>query len=296
MDLRQLKYLVRIVECGSFSAAARQLGMVQPSLSKQIALLESELHAQLLTRNARGVRLTPAGIRVLNHAQAMLRQERELLSAARELPSIPAGIVALGVLPSLAQSLGVPLVAHILKKWPQVQFQVVEAPTASILEGVHRGNLDLGLITADTPPADTRSIRLRAERFFFVSCSTENDSDISLAALAGQALALPVKGNAIRDQIDRSFNTIGHQAKVVAEFESVISLLVAASSGAISTIVPACALGIHGGLGAAHARRIVKPALSRTLWLCASSILPMSAAAAALFDEVPRVARARSAR
>jgi LysR family hca operon transcriptional activator len=84
MELRHLWYFVAVAEAGSLSVAAqRELHTSQPSLSRQIRDLESEVGAQLLTRNARGIELTPAGRAFLAHARSVLSQVEAAGEAAR---------------------------------------------------------------------------------------------------------------------------------------------------------------------------------------------------------------------
>jgi LysR family transcriptional regulator, hca operon transcriptional activator len=92
MELRHLRYFVAIAEAGSLTvAAARKLHTSQPSLSRQIRDLEGEVGAQLLTRRARGIELTPAGRAFLDHARLMLSQAEAASEAARRVahPSKP---------------------------------------------------------------------------------------------------------------------------------------------------------------------------------------------------------------
>src|SRR5207302_11145633 len=73
MELRHLRYFVAVAEAGSLSVAAeRRLLTSQPSLSRQIRDLDDEVGAQLLTRSARGIELTPAGRAFLDHARLVL--------------------------------------------------------------------------------------------------------------------------------------------------------------------------------------------------------------------------------
>src|SRR5579859_4169398 len=92
MELRHLRYFVAVAEAGSLTvAAARRLHTSQPSLSRQIRDLEDELGAQLLTRRARGIELTPAGRAFLDHARLVLSQVEAAGEAARRVahPSKP---------------------------------------------------------------------------------------------------------------------------------------------------------------------------------------------------------------
>jgi LysR family transcriptional regulator, hca operon transcriptional activator len=92
MELRHLRYFVAVAEMGSLTVAARRiLHTSQPSLSRQIRDLEDEVGAQLLTRSARGIELTPAGCTFLDHARSVLSRVEAAAEAARRVahPSKP---------------------------------------------------------------------------------------------------------------------------------------------------------------------------------------------------------------
>src|SRR5258707_12156340 len=74
MDLKQLEYFRHVAELGSFTRAASFLSVVQPALSRQVRQLEVELGQNLFERNGRGVALTDAGARVLEHTRGILLQ------------------------------------------------------------------------------------------------------------------------------------------------------------------------------------------------------------------------------
>jgi LysR family transcriptional regulator, hca operon transcriptional activator len=93
MELRHLRYFIAVAEAGSLTVAAhRMLHTSQPSLSRQIRDLEDEVGAQLLTRRARGIELTPAGRAFLEHARSVLSQVEAATEAARRVahPAKPA--------------------------------------------------------------------------------------------------------------------------------------------------------------------------------------------------------------
>src|SRR6478752_9291833 len=86
MELRHLRYFVSVAEVGNLTMAAKQkLHTTQPSLSRQIRDLEEEVGAQLLTRSARGIQLTPAGRTFLEHARLVLSQVEAAADAARRV-------------------------------------------------------------------------------------------------------------------------------------------------------------------------------------------------------------------
>src|SRR5882762_2029161 len=85
VELRHLRYFVAVAEAGSLTVAAHKLHTSQPSLSRQIRDLEDEVGAQLLTRSARGIELTPAGRAFLNHARSVLSHVEAGAGAARRV-------------------------------------------------------------------------------------------------------------------------------------------------------------------------------------------------------------------
>jgi LysR family transcriptional regulator, hca operon transcriptional activator len=90
MELRHLRYFVAVAEAGSLTVAAeRRLHTSQPSLRRQIQDLEEEVGAQLLTRRARGIELTPAGRTFLDHARLVLSEVEAAARAARQVAHRP---------------------------------------------------------------------------------------------------------------------------------------------------------------------------------------------------------------
>src|SRR6202023_2278377 len=99
MELRHLRYFVAVADAGSLTvAAARKLHTSQPSLSRQIRALEDEVGAQLLTRNARGIELTPAGRAFLDQARLVLSQVKAAADAARGIAHPAKPCFAMGFL------------------------------------------------------------------------------------------------------------------------------------------------------------------------------------------------------
>src|SRR5690242_17469785 len=111
MTLRQLEYLVAVIDEGSFGRAAESLYVTQPTLSQQVRALEAEVGGPLVERQARGVRPTPTGEAFLPPARAALAAAERARRAARmvlgleagELGIATVGTVALGLLPGLAR-------------------------------------------------------------------------------------------------------------------------------------------------------------------------------------------------
>ena len=102
MDLKQIEYFLRVAERRSFSRAAEMLDVAQPTLSRQVRLLEQELGQHLLYRNGRGVEPTEAGLRFVEHARALLALAERAREDLRSLRETPAGKVSVGLPPRIA--------------------------------------------------------------------------------------------------------------------------------------------------------------------------------------------------
>ena len=110
MDLKQLRYFVAIIQCGSITRASLQLYVAQPALSLHIRNMEADLGVPLLFRTSQGVQPTEAGVILLRNAQIILAQFEQAETEIKGSTAEPAGGVRLGLPSSISQILGVPLI------------------------------------------------------------------------------------------------------------------------------------------------------------------------------------------
>jgi LysR family nitrogen assimilation transcriptional regulator len=125
MDLRQLRYFVKVVECGNVTRASEALHIAQPAISQQMRNLEADLGMQLLERSVHGVAPTAAGQTLYRHALELLRQAdgtRELLRQDAELPQ---GKVSVGMPSSTARVLAIPLARTIRDRYPGIALELI---------------------------------------------------------------------------------------------------------------------------------------------------------------------------
>ncbi len=130
-----IQLFVRVVEEGSFSAAARQLGQTPSSVSKQISQLEEELNARLFHRTTRKQSLTEAGEIYYQHARQIVTDVREAKLAVSNLTQAPSGSLYITAEPDLAQTYLAPILAEFLEKHPEVNIRIsMSAARIDILE------------------------------------------------------------------------------------------------------------------------------------------------------------------
>jgi len=161
MELRHLRFFVAVAEEGSLTTAAeKRLYTAQPSLSRQIRDLETEVGAQLLTRNARGVELTPAGRAFLEHARLALAQVEAAAVAARRASLPVRASFALGFLTGQEMD-WLPGAMRILRdELPTVDVTVSSQYSPDLAEALVRGRLDLAFMRreADRPDLEYRTV------------------------------------------------------------------------------------------------------------------------------------------
>src|SRR5271165_6056990 len=146
MELHQLRYFCAIAETGSFSRAAEQSHISQPSLSQQIRKLEDALGVRLFDRLGRSVRLTELGIAFLPRARAVLQGLEAARSEVTERKRSVSGPICVGVIPTIAPYFLPPVLAGFSRKWPQARVTIVEEITPLLLEKLRAGSLDVAIV------------------------------------------------------------------------------------------------------------------------------------------------------
>lgn len=142
VNLTSLRYLLEAVDAGTLQAAARRLGVSQPTLSTQLSRLEADLDATLLERGRRGVKATPAGQRVLGEAVALLDAAARVREAAREPGDALAGDLRLGALPTVGPYAMPRLLPRLRRAHPESRLLLREETTATLLRRLSAGSFE----------------------------------------------------------------------------------------------------------------------------------------------------------
>ncbi|MGY3203797.1 LysR substrate-binding domain-containing protein [Streptomyces sp. TE5632] len=151
-SLAQLRAFSAVAEHLHFRDAAAAIGMSQPALSGAVSALEETLGVTLVERTTRKVLLSPAGERLSVRAKAVLEDVGALIEEAEALRAPFTGVFRLGVIPTVAPYLLPTVLRQVRARYPHLDLQVHEEQTASLLEGLAAGRLDL-LLLAVSPPA-----------------------------------------------------------------------------------------------------------------------------------------------
>ncbi|MEQ1534839.1 MAG: LysR substrate-binding domain-containing protein [Burkholderiaceae bacterium] len=246
MELRQLRYFVRVLELGSISRAALDLELVQSALSQQISRLESELSTRLLQRTSKGVVATEAGMAFFREAQLTLRHADQAVRAAQL--SRLTGAVSVGLAPTTAAVLGLPLIRAMRERYPDVRLHMVEGMSGHLTSMLNSRQLDLTILF-DTQAARRWSVLPLVEEKLFLIQAKSDDTQAEKSAMRTRMadlkdipLILPTGTHGLRSALDAAFVRAKFKPQLAAEIDSLAMTMAAVEAGLGSTVQPWAAL------------------------------------------------------
>ncbi|AJT64686.1 hydrogen peroxide-inducible genes activator [Streptomyces chattanoogensis] len=249
-SLAQLRAFVAVAEQLHFREAAAEIGMSQPALSGAVSALEEALGVQLLERTTRKVLLSPAGERVAARARTVLEAVGELMEEAEAARAPFTGVLRLGVIPTVAPYL-LPTVLRLTHgSYPDLDLQVHEEQTASLLEGLTQGRLDLLLLAVPLGVPQVSELPLFDEDFVLVAPKQHwlgGRADIPREALKELDLLLLDEGHCLRDQaLDICREAGRDEGAPVTTTAAGLSTLVQLVAGGLGvTLLPRTALRVE---------------------------------------------------
>jgi DNA-binding transcriptional LysR family regulator len=239
MDLRQLSYVVAVVDHGGFTRAAEAMHVAQPSLSQAVRTLEGELGTELFHRTSRSVVLTEAGRALLEPARQALRDAANGRAAVAAIIGLEAGHLDLVCLPTLAVYPAAELIGRFRRAHPKVTVRMVEPEDAdAVADRVRDGSSEVGLAELPITAADIETHALETQEYVALIPTDLHPSltrrgQITIRSLAAQPLITSPPGTSTRRQIDEAFTATGLHATVAVETDhrEAIGPLVTAGAG-----------------------------------------------------------------
>jgi len=292
MELRQLKYFVRIVELGSLSRAAEALYVAQPALSQQISRLEADLQVKLLTRSVRGVTPTEAGAVFYQNAQVVLRQIERIRENVRHAAGHPQGKVSIGMPTSVAYLLAAPLMRAVKSRYPDIHLQITESLSGHLEELVANGRIEMSILFERNRKSDhMHLLPLLDEELYLVTAASagKDDPEATLEEAAEESFVLPGAANATRQLIDELFARHGLSLRMMAEMDSLSTIASVVSAGIGATITTLSAISNVSDTLQLRARRLKDENALRRVSLCSYESVSLSTAAQVIFNLIPEV-------
>ena len=245
MELRQLRYFVRVVELGSFARAAKDMGVVTSALSQQVSRLEGELSTRLLQRLSTGVRATDAGMAFYKQAQLSLRHADDAVRAAQQARL--SGHVSVGMSPSTSAVLGMPFIAAMRERYPDVRLRLVESLSGNLSAMLNARQLDLAVLFEAGAAQRWSLLPLLDERLFLLGLRDMPEmqgvpgSRVAMRLLADMPLVLPSRSHGLRAVVDAAFARARCAPRIVLEIDGLAVLMDAVLAGIGASIQPGAA-------------------------------------------------------
>ncbi|EHP1261093.1 tricarballylate utilization LysR family transcriptional regulator TcuR [Salmonella enterica] len=292
MELRQLRYFVRIIETGSMGSAAQDLDIGVSALSQQMSRLENELAIRLLQRTSRGVTPTNAGLAFYSQAQLALRHADDAILAAREARL--SGHVSVGMAPSTASILGIPFIHAMQENYADVRLHVVESLSGNLERMINTRQIDLAVVFQKDKILRWSARPILEEQLFLIGShallAALPDNPITPEQLAGIPLIMPSQGHGLRGRLDAVCQEHALNVEIVAEIDGLALLMRAVRDGLGATLQPGAAIS-HLDNDALRVIGVHNPVLSRPDFLVSLSddeLTPAGLAARVVLTKVMR--------
>lgn len=287
MTLQQLAYFVAVADVRSFTRAAAQVGVAQPTLSRQLRVLEDEMGSPLVDRGARdGPVLTPAGAALLPLARRMLADAESARSAVAEIVGLRQGRVRVGATPSLCTSVLADVLRVFHEQYPGIRLELSESGSRPLVRSLERGELDVALVIvppAGIDPALHITPVLR-ERLSVASPASERApsarGSMSVPELARRPLVVPREGYDVREVTLQAYADAGVTPRFAVQGGEMDAVLRLVEAGTGVAVVPDLVFSGRPRLR----RTVLNPALYRTVALAHRADLAPTQATRAFRD------------
>ncbi|MEQ3554017.1 LysR substrate-binding domain-containing protein [Pseudonocardia nematodicida] len=285
MTLVQLLYFVAVADVRSFTRAADQVGVAQPTLSRSLRALEGELGAPLLNRSS-VVTLTPAGEAVLPLARRMLADSDMVRTTVAELVGLRSGRVRVGATPSLCIGVLSDVLRVFHARHPEIHVELAEDGSQPLETGLVRNELDVALVIVPPDGVDPslHSAPLLRERLSVASPRARRPLStrgaVTVGELAKHDLVMVRRGYDLRDVTLRAYADAGVTPRIAVEGGQMDAVLRMVEAGTGVAVVPDLVF-----LGRPRLRRTaLTPALHRTVALARRADIAPTPAVIAFAD------------
>ncbi|WP_067816882.1 LysR family transcriptional regulator [Actinomadura kijaniata] len=243
MNLDHFRSLVALAEELHFARAAQRCGLSQPQLSRQVRRVEEELGVLLFERTTREVRITPAGEAFVAEARRSLEHADRAVLAARRLGRGESGRLVVGFVGSAAHTLLPPVLRRFRDRYPGVELDLRELPSARQAEELAEGTLDVGVLYAPVHQDGLETRELFRGRLLAALPRTHphaHRDPLPLSALADEGFVLFPRelGTALHAAITRAARAAGFEVRVVQEAVQMQTIVGLVAAGIGVSIVP----------------------------------------------------------
>lgn len=286
MDIKSLRYFLAVTEEGNITKAAKRLCIAQPSLSRQLQLLEEELGVVLFERGKRRIQLTEEGYYLKRQAEEILALVEKTRSQLGQMGNSLCGQVSIGVVETCGGSILPDLAEGFHSQYPDVSFQIWSGNGDEVTDKLNRSLVDMAILREPFYIEQCESIFLRQEPWVAVMSRDHplagGADEIELSALGQEPLMISVRPS-LQDEILNWFNEISEERKIFCYYNSVASVIPMVEHGTGIAISPESVKSFTSGRNLVY-KKIIHPQHDSRLYLVRRRYQLPPAAAGAFWD------------
>ena len=241
MELHQLRYFHAVARSGSFTRAAEELGITQPSLSQQIRALEKKVGTPLFERLGRSVKLTPFGEALLEPALNIMQQVTMAENSLANLQTGVRGRLRVGVIPTVLPYWIAPHICDFRRQFPDVDLHLVEDSTLRLVEQLQSGDLDIAVAGLPVKNPDIICSELFREPLFLAVAKDHplaQSREVDIRAFVNEPLLLLKEGHCLRDNVLMACTRSQAELPSIFETNQLESIFQLIQAGFGVTLVP----------------------------------------------------------
>src|SRR3954469_18296361 len=269
IKLKDLRYLVAVADTRHFGRAAERSFVSQPTLSAQLKKLEEYLGVQLIERAPKRVQLTEAGHEIVERARRVLEASDEIVELAKGHRDPLAGRIRLALLPTIGPYLLPNIAGRLRKALPRLELMLYEYQTDPMLEKLHTGEIDVGILALPVALDGLEVHELYKEPFMVALPSNHRlaqRASIKVDDLSHETLLLLEDGHCLRDQALDICSTTSVHEKQDFRATSLETLRQMVAAGVGITLLPELAgRGAYGNARGVVIKPFAKPVPTRTI-------------------------------
>ena len=223
MELRRLRYFLRIAAEGSLGKASRALGVAQPALGRHVQMLEEELGVKLFRRVPKGMQLTDEGEYLKDALQHPIELVHTALRNVRSFATRVEASLALGLPPEIAPILGVRLVRRLQGELPHLSLKVVEGDSGKLAADLSQGLVDIALLVATVPVEKVFHFEVVSEPLLLVApagSAIAMRENVAFGELHRIPLILPGTQTGLRTRLEKAALSADFELNVALEIDS----------------------------------------------------------------------------
>lgn len=283
LNIRQLRYFVKVVEAGSITGAAERLYIAQPALSLSIRQLEETVGVPLLLRHSRGVDATPAGELLYSRTRTLFSYMEQMRTDVSRFGRQPRQLLTLGMPSSLVMLVGTEAIVAGRERLPNISICLREDPSFILVDAVENKEIDVAFAySVDERPGIRLTPVAHEELLFVTRADQAPDGDVvTLERALDRDIATGGKRDAGRCIVERAAGERGLSCEIMYEMQSIAGIREIMLRGLAASFLPYGSVAREVASGKLAIRRIDDPLMTQTMYI----VRPARAAASPSFDE-----------